>query len=1518
MALRRWAAAVRDTAAVMLTFVGLLVAGTLLHSNLPTARRVLARLLGAVLSDELRGTVLIGRMQRLEYDGITLGNLQVFDEQRRPVLEIQRLRLQVAPGRTLWDLATARDKLTIVVSHARADGLRCQVLEGSDPKLPSIVEAFQPNPKGSRPSSRASVRPYRIWFPTIEVGHTWARVELPGFPNLEIDLSRARGFLLATPEGVAVNVSSFSTTVRGIGGADLQGVGSFQLRSPDRFWGTLTARLGDVPLLLRGSWDNGDLQAALEVPRANPAAVRALWTAWPLQEPADVEVHAAGHLPEVRVQATVQVESMKLRAEGHATLDESPRLDLSVTGKDIDISKLAANAPSSSIEMQARTRLAIFAHGPEARFEVTLPRGTIEQVPIPPTDASGFADRSGLHATAQIHEPGLPIEAKIDVSSQGAVDLDARARSIALERVPRLKPWLSARALADAQVRVHVKDGNIDTDLAVQARDLDAKGMVAKQARARAHLSGPASQLHALTGFLDVTADDVKTPAGQFRSVQLHAHGSPQAPKIQLTTEDPQRPAIELATTWKSSLPMALGKTQVHIRHGSNELVADIDALNLTGDHVVIKSLALNGSAGTLRGDVQLTPRRTHLYLQGDDVDLALIARALGLDPRMYSGHIGIQAQIDGDNHDRQGSVRLTVDHASFGVVTDVAAEVRARLDGQRVLGTAVAQVGPVVRIDSSIDATVDGALTDLTTWEEALGKVEIDANVQLSPLDPVIAAFVPIERLDGTCRLRVGIDRPKQGVLPDLSLSAATSGLSFEIPRQDDQPPLAIRGVETVLGANLDAASGDLNAAVTLHRHSAPVVSANLTTYLDVNELARSPADTLRMLASNPTDVAVRVVNQRIRDLPVWLGLPAWDGMLGANVAVHGSLAKPIVVAALRARQLAAPDVSAAVPMDVDATARYDQENRTIGILATAGSGTTRWLEAGAVGQLLSGKGSTGSSLADWKGHLQVSLSAMPLQAIPPLAERQVTGSVRGSLTVDRDSRGTVTSGLLPIDQARLRTLPLGQSLIAWRTTSDLLVSDVQLIDGGAHVELHGQLPVNWLAPLPTVDQSRPARVTAKAVDYDAGILSPLLGDAFGALEGRIDGRAEATITPTPNAHGQIHYATSIGGEAHLTDGSLTVSALGLALKDIALDAQASSNGTRTLVHVPRLQASIRSQTRNLSATADLVLDDLVLTHLTANIDRAEDVPLTVEGVTEAELTGQASLEVVPSAKETTINIDVDNLVAKLPRTSARNIQNLLPNPEITVLQPLGEQSEVDSANQVPVIIRVDLGDNTSIDRADMTIPISGHPTLELGQRTRPSGEITLKSGGRVQLLGKVFIIDQGFVRLNPDEPTNPWVDVTATWRGPTHLVTVNVQGTSQHAKLRLSSDPPVSSEEEAQAMLVGSADGQGSTATAGVGLGAAILGELFADTALGRVELRTSQTEQHANYTAAVPIRENLWFEATYQNPETSSIRPGSASQQSGFSGTVDWRFEQDWSLRTDVGTLGAGLDLLWQYRY
>ncbi|HVR18353.1 MAG TPA: translocation/assembly module TamB domain-containing protein, partial [Polyangiaceae bacterium] len=220
---------------------------------------------------------------------------------------------------------------------------------------------------------------------------------------------------------------------------------------------------------------------------------------------------------------------------------------------------------------------------------------------------------------------------------------------------------------------------------------------------------------------------------------------------------------------------------------------------------------------------------------------------------------------------------------------------------------------------------------------------------------------------------------------------------------------------------------------------------------------------------------------------------------------------------------------------------------------------------------------------------------------------------------------------------------------------------------------------------------------------------------------------------------------------------------------------------------------------------------------------------------------------------------------------------------------------------------------------RADLQVPIGGRATVRLAKDVEVLGDVDMEPGGRVQLLGKAFVIEQGEVHFDTGDATNPHLRVLASWRAPdSTIVYVEVRGTFREATLRLESDP-ARSEAEIQALLLGGSSESTEAQTAGVGYGADFVSELLADTNLPHVELRTgseaaADDRRYQTYTAAVQISDNVWFEGSYKAlSATETGEDGDA-----YTGTVDWRFRQNWSLRTEIGNVGTGVDLLWQYRY
>jgi hypothetical protein len=130
-----------------------------------------------------------------------------------------------------------------------------------------------------------------------------------------------------------------------------------------------------------------------------------------------------------------------------------------------------------------------------------------------------------------------------------------------------------------------------------------------------------------------------------------------------------------------------------------------------------------------------------------------------------------------------------------------------------------------------------------------------------------------------------------------------------------------------------------------------------------------------------------------------------------------------------------------------------------------------------------------------------------------------------------------------------------------------------------------------------------------------------------------------------------------------------------------------------------------------------------------------------------------------------------------------------------------------------------------------------------------------------------------------------------------------VYVTGTLSRPKLNF--DRPAA---EAYALL-------GSGDASSLGLNA--LETLLSDTPLARVQVRTSSGEDDEGdtYTASYRWSDRVIVEGNYQ----AASSDGTATQEAGSVGAaVDVRVGKSWSLRGQLGTIGTGIDLVYQYRY
>jgi len=282
------------------------------------------------------------------------------------------------------------------------------------------------------------------------------------------------------------------------------------------------------------------------------------------------------------------------------------------------------------------------------------------------------------------------------------------------------------------------------------------------------------------------------------------------------------------------------------------------------------------------------------------------------------------------------------------------------------------------------------------------------------------------------------------------------------------------------------------------------------------------------------------------------------------------------------------------------------------------------------------------------------------------------------------------------------------------------------------------------------------------------------------------------------------------------------------------------------------------------------------------------------------------------------------------LPRSTGRSLIDLNPHPNITVLQPLGPYEE-DEAARLPWYAQIRLGDDVRVQSAVLNLQLAGSPELVFSDELSVDGKLLLPAGGRVTVAGKLFVIEHGFVQFDTDDFSNPHLHVQAVWNSPGGIrVTATLSGTADEPELILASDPALpGGEAEIYALLFGggAGDTESNAASPALGAGATVLSEVLGNTALRGVELRagvekrqsSGQSAQLADdewrsYAAAVPLSDEVWFEGSYKTEQRATAAEG----RSGFSGTIDWRFRKNWALRTEVGELGTGMDLLWNYRY
>lgn len=1502
-------------------FVSQLLVAILIHANTPATRRVVAHAISSYLSKELRGAFDISRIESLSSSRMALRDVVISDELHRRVATFDRILIESSMLEAVTRWLTRNEPLTLVVDSMRADGAHLRLHPDPDGNAPTLFSAVQPAMPTPASSSQS---PYRVFLANVEIGDVSVDSAYSGWTSTSLRVRRVAGQLLINQLGIAASVKRFSLDAQDPFPTSVHAFGSLEFRSPRRFWGDMNLALGRVPCSLHVEYQKDSLELEVNPFKLSPQAAREWFPEWPVQQTVTLTLSAHGPLGQLGIRTLLSADATEVEAIGRLALESPARADLAILARSIDVKRFFAAPFASNLDGAVRMALEFEDAQPRVRFDGVVHPGYAAGFATPRVDIDGQFDSEGFMISGRSNDSQLPIRAAAVLRNR-ELRLDAQIDRARLEQALPERFRSSVQGTVGVRIRSTIKDNAIATDVDAIVDDLRTNGMSLRHAKLAAQFEGALSSPALFRGHLRLDSEETGLPPYlRFRRLSAAVTGSATQSHLELHAQQSDALALAVETDLKLLEGPALGATRFRLSRGDRTLSVDVARTAFSRDMIRVDDLRVTGSAGELKGDFGLERGEVFGALHGTSLDLDAAASLLGLPEQMLSGKAAVSLELDTRRRPAAGRAQVGLTHVALGPLSDVTGALELILDGDQLTTSLQATSNQVNQVKASSALTLHGSPLDVSSYEHATGKVVLELlRLRLDDCRRALRLDDSSWRARGTADIRVSAQRSTSNTPLSWDLYASTSG--FGLSRTGPSGAFELGQIDWMLGAEYQGALAALRVDSVVRRNDQPKLSL-------VANATLPPTDELLTTLTNPGtwreipfEAFLTVPRQDLADWSQSLSTPIGAGMLESNVSIKGPASQASLVLDVRATDLLLPALGNAIPFDLEGLLEHTpSQTRVLGGL---GARRATWAQVNAVGNLeFCSEGLV--CIRDWSGRAELGLLGLPLGVVPRLTDIGISGDVRGVLTARRSGGLTNLDAVLPVDNLRLSGQPLGQALLNLRSSDEELVAGAKLLDAAAQIDLEAHVPVHQRTLLPTRRDDSPIRIVAAATGYDAAVLGAWLHDYVEDLGGELSGRVDVTLAsagparqnskePTPLTE-DPSSGLAVNGYLTLNNGRGVLRSLDLGFSDLSIAAQAASTGSRTTISVPTISLSTGKERGHLRGSAVAEFEASSLTRLVARIDDAQAIPIPVNSVSVASLTAAADLEMTRAAKGFDATLDFEHLEVHLPRGNTRQIVGLGENPDIEVLQPLGPQAWQKARTRATTTyrIRLSLGRRAKVTRADMALPITGTPMLEFNGNVHPSGIIQLGANGRLELFGKSFVIDRGQVTLNPDNPSNPQLDVAATWRGPTHLVTARVQGTLNDARLRLSSDPPLPSEARVMALLLGGDSGSDSSAGAGLGVGATLFNELLSGTALSSVEVRTSSGDRQANYTAAVPLRENLWFEATYQSP-TNTTLPGTSAQR-GFSGTVDYRFRRNWSVRTEVGTLGAGADLVWQYRY
>lgn len=1523
------------------TFAFSAAAGVVLHLDVPATRRLVAAQVTNVLHAQLRGDVTIERIGGLGLHGVDGVRARVKDPDGVQVLFVDGVRVRVRAVEAARSALFGKGPIRIDVDDATIDHVDHD-LDTDAAGTPRIANAFQPkNPSPPKPKDEKPGRGVDVRAPHVVLRHAWAHGTPPGAPPIDAELRNLAARAVMDANGVRADLDRVEVVGRNLPkNADPDGVVRGHLEMPSKSGANMIVNadfegaIGGIPTSAEASMDGKRVDARLDVESATSGRVRSMLGEVPLHDTVTVHAEAHGVLPAIdgKVHATL----------GQATADVDAHLETGTTTnvraalrvRRVDLRSLVPSAPPSRLGLDGAGRVAI---GPNGKLDAdvgleTLP-GRLGDDAVPRVRVRGAYSGDRAQANVKVLDPDLATTVDVIMEPEGGsrvVDAHVVSNVPDLRKIPRASGAVRGSATLDARARLDLGSKAVDGRVLVRGQRVayTTNGVddVTVLATARGTIDRP-------TVDVGVHAEGVSA-AGQ-RADALDVRG-------RITPPGGRRPLV-------------VTNAHVDLVKAGEPLAVTATRIEAQGPTLVVEGGVVQGLGAPIEASLKKTARELHVSVDAPSIDLSRVARAAGMEKTIRRGTVSLDGDVTLGRDAANGDLHLRAHDVCAARVDHANAKLDASFGGKELdvgLAATLGDAGSIALRTKRL--RVAGSPADPAAWRDAVGRVFVDADVDLAKVASVLPdGALPVGDLHGEAVVRGVVGRPNAAQAPEFRVSAYTRGLVVSGKAVPEQPLDAtrVKGVEPWrsddvdlhLDARVDAPTGEGEIALLAYDRRGAVASFDAKATLPYSEMLKAPAAAARSLVDVPVTARLVVPPRALEHMPHVLGLSGFTGNVSATLDVSGTAREPHVALEAHTRGVRSPAMPVHTATDADVAFAYDGEaaDLTAKVRETQGEKEVLALATHADVRARDLVEPTPGKPLDWDASARVKLEGFRLQSVGPLADRSVRGRASGEIVLEGLHRDAKLAANVALENLRVGRARYEKAVLTASAKDGRLDAHARFDQTDGFADLRADAGLAWGANVaPKLDPSRPVEARLQAKDFRAAAVAPFVQGPVNGVDGRLDADATVRLGPGPND-------TKLAGHLELRDGRVDVAALGEELRDVRAKVAIEPDG-RIVVK----DAGARGVEGQVHADAEVRLKGLSLASARANvtIPKGEAFDVSLQGQPLGDVYGDAHVTAQTTPQGAMkVAVDVPSLNVRLPQVMKTGLQELGEKKNVRagvfrdgtfVRLPLDREDlkgdDEDKGKSKGAVaakgatqLDVHLGDITIVRGNQARVVIGGATHVEAGDEARVSGQIAVKEG-EVDLQGKKFKVERGTITFQPEDASDPIIVATASWTAADGTkVYADFVGPVKTGKVNLRSEPPRPKNEILALILFGTADGVNAPppppgrAPNGTTKAAVAVGGGFAAQGLSEAldDLAGIQAQARIDTTEANNPRPELEIQVTQDVSVALGHVLGTPPITEPDKNLVrgDWRFEKNWSLETIFGDRGkAEVDAIWQRRY